>query len=396
MKNINWVITLIVLITVVFCWQGCQEKEEERVFGGLLSDAKVAASYEMVNGDSVLVLDQAKLDNRIRRIPIDSLVDSLQLVRLENSDQALVKGERIFVSENYIAIKSESYVKLFRRDGTYVSNIAKAGNGPNEFITSIYDGIIDEKNDRIYFIPPMGNKILITDLKGEPQESIPLPCRVTKARFRIDQERGEVTVMMLPFEDEVKSVIWVQDFEGNIIQEVDAKNYTVFPDYSNDLFSRQNTEALDCHIRETTVNIDTLYHYSRLENRLVPRMTIRFANEESSFLHVYTELPLYYIIWESKPWYETSYNKVIFVDKTTLQASYVRVVSAEMGEFRSWMFERGRFISAMNPYVLIEQIDKMLSEKTTSLNQKDRERALKLRQSLDEDDNDYIAIGKVR
>lgn len=72
-------------------------------------------------------------------------------------------------------------------------------------------------------------------------------------------------------------MIWVQDFEGNRLAELSPIT-EMKPDYSNDIYHNNNTEAfdfsfLDFHIEKA----DTLYHYDYAQNKLQPTFTIHFS-----------------------------------------------------------------------------------------------------------------------
>ena len=119
-------------------------------------------------------------------IPLSYLTEELQIVKLDNRDEALVGGwVRTTVSDNYILISNKKQIpyKLFTRDGKFITTIGAYGEGPNEYANT-YVEQLDEAHDRIYILPWQSNKLLVFDLKGNPQPSIPLCLRVPKGQFR--------------------------------------------------------------------------------------------------------------------------------------------------------------------------------------------------------------------
>lgn len=148
-------------------------------------------------------------------IPLSYLTEELQVVQLDNRDEALVGGwVRTTVSDNYILVSNNKQTpyKLFTRDGKYITNIGAYGQGPNEY-GNTYAEQLNEAHNRIYILPWQSDKLLVFDLKGNPQAPIPLCLRVPKGQFRVDTEKSEVTVTVLPFQG-WPAVVWTQDFNG--------------------------------------------------------------------------------------------------------------------------------------------------------------------------------------
>ena len=97
-----------------------------------------------------------------------------------------------------------------------------------------------------------------------------------KSVFYADGDKGRITVATLPWKNNPR-MIWVQDFEGNRLAELSPIT-EMKPDYSNDIYHNNNTEAfdfsfLDFHIEKA----DTLYHYDYAQNKLQPTFTIHFS-----------------------------------------------------------------------------------------------------------------------
>ena len=71
--------------------------------------------------------------------------------------------------------------------GNFLCNIGAVGQGPGEY-QAIYDIRIDEAAGRIYLLPWTRSELLVYDLEGNVQPSVPLCLRVNKGklRFRTD------------------------------------------------------------------------------------------------------------------------------------------------------------------------------------------------------------------
>ena len=157
-------------------------------------------------------------------IPLSYLTEELQIVKLDNRDEALIGGwVRTTVSDNYILVsnKKQTPYKLFTRDGKFVTTIGAYGEGPNEYANTYAEQ-------------------LVVDLKGNPQPSIPLCLRVPKGQFKVDTKKSEVTVTTLPFQG-TPAVVWTQDFEGKRKNFIPALHLMVPRDFSNEVFMDKNT-----------------------------------------------------------------------------------------------------------------------------------------------------------
>ena len=231
-------------------------------------------------------------------IPLSYLTEELQIVKLDNRDEALIGGwVRTTVSDNYILVsnKKQTPYKLFTRDGKFVTTIGAYGEGPNEYANT-YAEQLDEAHDRIYILPWQSNKLLVFDLKGNPQPSIPLCLRVPKGQFKVDTKKSEVTVTTLPFQG-TPAVVWIQDFEGKRKNFIPALHLMVPRDFSNEVFMDKNTS--DYSVMLMTIvpspRVDSLYHYNSQQNRLEARFTVSYPNKEEIPWHGYTEYPRHFV-----------------------------------------------------------------------------------------------------
>ena len=88
-------------------------------------------------------------------IPLSYLTEELQVVKLDNRDEALVGGWiRTTVGEKYILVSNNKQTpyKLFTRDGKFITTIGAYGQGPNEY-GNTYADQLDEAHNRIYILP---------------------------------------------------------------------------------------------------------------------------------------------------------------------------------------------------------------------------------------------------
>ena len=365
----------------------CNDKRQGKK--STLDDCPVIA-YR--NG-SLTVLDISSLKDTVS-VPLSSLLSDFEIIRLENSDEAIVGHTMAHaISSNYLGLYSEKEYKLFKRNGEFVRTITSSGQGPNEFWIAIYDSYIDEENNRIYLLSFRANKLLVFDLEGNALQHIPFPYTVHKGRFRIDTEKRELLVTVLPFSDN-PLVVWKQDFDGNILQGVDVGHFALERgNYNNEVGHSQNTAVMDFSLIYWQHRVDSLYHYDEEKNVLESVFTIDWKNRDV-LGHIYTELPNHYLV---RFFSTTPALNPVLIDKDNLRGSYVKIKFDMLGNIDAdWLsFDRGYFHCSMFPYDLKEKMKKALARPEV-LTLEMKEKLIKFNNSLTEDDNNVIFLGKLK
>ncbi|MCC8146232.1 MAG: 6-bladed beta-propeller, partial [Bacteroidales bacterium] len=139
------------------------------------------------------ICDVSLLEGTVN-LPLSSIAGELKIVKLDDSDAALVKpsfGISLEIGDKYILVNGSREIpyKLFeKKTGKFITNIGAYGQGPNEY-KEVYDSQLDEENNRIYLLPWSTDKILMYDLQGNYLDPIPLCYRVTKGKFNVDTKK---------------------------------------------------------------------------------------------------------------------------------------------------------------------------------------------------------------
>ena len=351
---------------------------------------------------------------------LGDLMETYEIIKLENRDEALVKTYPfgIFVTDNYILLNPDaiSPIKLFTRKGQYVADIGGIGQGPGEYKT-IHFCMIDEKQKRIYLGPGRANKILTYDLKGNylSDEAIHFKEIVHKPCIWMDHDKKHVTVVGLPFSENENSnfeisnnVCWVQNREGDIVHRIPVNHYGLIGDYSNGLVACRNVDAISFSIFEDPMlrtRPDTLYHYDAVKNIITPCFTIDYVvSENQSACTVLYETSRSY--WAQVTLYPNNLSSS--VSSVRLPAFNV-CVSKKDGNVRRidrftdsllglsypyLVMQNGYVCISYEPLELMDALDKVLTQ--TDLEPDVRKRATDLRNSLHENDNDILIIGKLK
>ncbi len=351
---------------------------------------------------------------------LGDLMETYEIIKLENRDEALVKTYPfgIFVTDNYILLNPDaiSPIKLFTRKGQYVADIGGIGQGPGEYKT-IHFCMIDEKQKRIYLGSGRANKILTYDLKGNylSDEAIHFKEIVHKPCIWMDHDKKHVTVVGLPFSENENSnfeisnnVCWVQNREGDIVHRIPVNHYGLIGDYSNGLVACRNVDAISFSIFEDPMlrtRPDTLYHYDAVKNIITPCFTIDYVvSENQSACTVLYETSRSY--WAQVTLYPNNLSSS--VSSVRLPAFNV-CVSKKDGNVRRidrftdsllglsypyLVMQNGYVCISYEPLELMDALDKVLTQ--TDLEPDVRKRATDLRNSLHENDNDILIIGKLK
>lgn len=360
----------------------------------------IAEKVALPTGD-LIVCDLAKATDTLD-VPLSMLTEELQIVPLDNQDEALVGGwVRTTISDKYILVSNNRQIpyKLFGRDGKFICTVGSFGQGPNEYQLT-YAEQLDEKHNRIYIMSWNADKILVFDLKGNPQPYIPLNTRVPKGKFRVNTADSTVIVTTLPFEGSPE-VVWVQDMHGNRKQSVAPGHLMAPRDFSNEVLDARNTSVYDVMLLTIMPEAkqDSLYHYNLEKNRLEPRFTTLFTGEKMPW-HGYTELPHHFMgdvsfpVQVSETSFQGSAPAYYIVDKTTLKGNFMRLKN-DFLHISAWpSFSNGYYTANMEPMTLKEQLEEALKEE--NLDESVQARIKACLSSLDENGNNVILLAKLK
>ena len=398
MKLTTWTSVLASLALLCACGGGNEAAVS-------LDNCPQVATFEQVGSNQVMVAHLDQLNDTID-MPLSALIEDLRIIPLDNRDEALTKLGSVTISPNYLIVRaSQQAVKLYDKSGNFIGDVGSFGQGPGEY-QLLYDEQIDEENNRIYLLPWNAKALLAYDLKGNFVQSIPLPIIAPKGVFQVDTKAQRVVVGVLPFQadDEAKPFVWQQDFEGNVLHQIDAKPYSVVPDFSNEVSNDNNVPGVfDFSILYWQPRADTLYHYAPDSKQFMPVFTFQQPSEPVQ--HSYKELPNYYLlnvttqIDRNEFGFQSTGFANVLIDKETGKGAYVRVTddllnNAPMPYFNFSLYN-GYYIACYDPGDLIEIVEDALV-KPENLKPEQKANLETLQSQLDDNDNTYLFIGKLR
>jgi len=391
-----WVALTIALVA-------CTENEKNQ-----LSDLPIVAHQVEVDGQGMTVCELGLLKDTID-LPLSYWVEDFETVKLDGKDEALVGHGPVYVSDNYILVRESNNVpcKLFRRDGSFVGKVGSLGQGPGEY-TDVYDMQIDEQAEHIYLLPFRSKAIYVYDLKGNYQKDIPLNKKyekmmVPKGLFKVDAAKNRVAVMTLPF-DYLPLVACVQDMEGYFLHEVPMNQLKIRPAFSNEMVSSKCfADALDVSLYTLKeVRKDTLYHLDMNDGKLYPKFTLDFGGRDIT-RHNYFDFSTHYvgslaaIEQVSENSFMVNATCAYLVEKESGKGAFFRTVNDfldnEPINIISKRCSNGYYTLNIEPAALIEKLEKGLKSHPDEARRKKMEALMK---TIDEDDNNYIFIGKLK
>lgn len=393
------ILTGILLMAYSSCTQnGNSEIENMPVVGKYVTTS---------DGHEIMTVDYNKL-NEVVPFSLDNLIEDIRMVQLDSSTEEAMVGDGLLceMTDNFYAVRTGEQVKLFRKDGKFISNIGRRGQGPDEY-NAVYDIAIDEPSGRIYLME-MGNvnHISAYDLSGKFIGRIPLPYLVHKGQMIVEDGKIMIIAMKFDLPEENNPAIWVQDFEGNIISEIDTPVTTVIPDFSNEIFlsSSSDGKMKSISLLYPASGHDNIYSFND-KGDIDPVFTIDFGNMERIPMHFYTEYPDYYVAtlygdeYEIINGFEIVYPwQTVVVDKKTGKGSYIKPVFEKLGGF----LYKGKMFGSTDYLVYnIEpgDLETLIEESIKSNPDITENQVKKLRNQLDNinrDGNNVLIYGKFK
>lgn len=350
---------------------------------------------EKINGYQVIICEEDSLGEQID-INLSDLIDSLEVIRLENEDSAYFKPYWFSISEHYIGIiQSLNTFKLFDKKGHFIGDVGSVGQGPGEYV-HVNDALIDEAEGCIYIVPSHGSKsILKYNLRGEFISKLYLGADLYIPNLFYS---GDSTIALtnMCFEDVGGDFIGatISKSDGHIIKKV---NYSPLVLNLNEGGHRAGLEHYMWSYRNTpnfsikvTVS-DTLYHYDYEDNKIKPVFTFNMRESrrgDSWFL--FSELPFHYTVMIKD-------KGDVIIDKRTGKASYFQLKNDIIGNESlpsCYFFKDGYFCQILEPVELKEIINKALD--TGNYNKDKEEYWINLASSINDNDNSIILLGKLK
>lgn len=354
-------------------------------------------SYDILQGDTLYICDAALINKDVVQTKLSDWITDFKIVRFEDSDSALIKGWKSYISENYIGISdgSMSPFKLFNHQGKFLGCIGQIGQGPGEY-KNVYEAALNEADDRIC-LATIDGYLQEYDFKGNFIRPIGL-FSLNKAGIRYEKD-GSLTATHLVFSGMDKFQYLRIDKEGNSTAVPSIKSMEVacrdhngsFIGYNNELWSRNNMPYLTYQISA----YDTLYAFKADTHETIPHFTLM---NHSNVFCLYNETPFCFLVYVFPSDYWSPVANTIMVDKRQKKSYYLNVTNDLVGslpiQILAISINNGWYYEMFEPYELLDLIDERLSDSKCS--DKDRKVLEDLKKSIDEDGNNIMFMGKLK
>ena len=338
-----------------------------KVAAALCTVLVTASCSTSPKGDGTLTFVETDADNTLTvchfdqvkntiDINLSDLVEEFKIVRFENSDSAFFKGYGLCITDHYIGIRQSNNLPflLFTHDGKLKCQVGAIGNGPEEYNQSIYDDVTKEK--------------------------------LSKPKIEVDDD-GDITIIHMPFENnKEKFLAAVYDKDGSFKQELKPTPNFLQKDFNQDIFAYHNVPGFSFWLS----SCDTLFHYDKNANKIHPKFKMDFGGVSEIPLHIYNELPGYYLTAM------LGGKGVIAVNKEKQTSNYAKLINDFFGHMEApiFNFSNGWFYQMNEPGWLIAQIEKRLAE--SSCSDEDRKQLKELLDTIDTEDNNILFMGKLK
>lgn len=355
------------------------------------AEKDMSVFYELHGGDTLYICNLSEVNSSLD-INISDWLTDFKIVQLENTDSALVKSWRYYVTDSYIGISNEGQApfKLFDHNGNLLCSIGRIGRGRGEYLAN-YSACIDESRNRICMSSNISNQLLVYDCSGNFIRSIQFNETLNKAVLKYGKD-GTLHGSHIAFKDMSSFLCFSVDTVGNI-EKYSPFTYILpkdehgsFVGYNHEMWSYGNTSLFTYRCSA----FDTLYAFHPETGKTLPRFTVKRPDNTFVFS---VELPAYFVFGLTN----NGQNETYLVDKHKLQAYKIQVFNDYTQlpvKNPSHVFCNGWYCEIFEPFSLIELIKEELDEPQCS--EERRKRLLDLQMMIDENGNNILFLGKLK
>ena len=358
---------------------GCKQKPNKQSYGNIVTDDIVVCDFDQVKDEMT--------------IPLSEWVEDFQMVRFENNDTAIFQMWWPLITDNYIGIRQRNggVFKLFNRQGKFLCDVGGIGGGPGEY-KSLYSEAIDEKNGWIYLASFAWKEYLLKyDMKGKYLGKVQVGENLNKPKIQLLPD-GNLALTQLYFHDS-KSTMMAATInpQGEVTPCPDVPQHLQIAlknehsgGFNHEIWHYGNTDEMKFAY---TVS-DTVYAYDHKANRLKADFVMKNHRKTDDIYCTYIPLPDKYITWVKS-------KGNIVTDLKTKESHFFKLKNDFVGGLNIGNQTSNGYIWAMyEPLQLMEQIEKRLEENDCT--DADKKVLKELYDSLDEDDNNIMFIGKLK
>lgn len=331
------------------------------------------------------------------KVNLSDLVEGLEVIRMDNSNEALFKSSWAFFSDKYIVVKDALQgrpAKIFDKKGRYIAPIGGIGRGPGEY-NDAYDILIDESSNSIYLTQLSARSVNQYDLNGNFVKEIKLGTSLYKPRL-FNNGDSTISIVNMGFYDVRNPFVaaTINPFTDEIVLLQNVDLCTNFENkegsvvgFDNEVFSYRNTSG---HSFKYSFN-EKLLKYDPTNQSIFSVFELTLPeNMKEDHWCVYNELPNSILAHVVGP-----KGRTIKIAKEDWTAVEIELINDLFGGMDTGMsFQDGYYFKIYEPRWLKEKVAEFL--RSSDVEQKDKDALLKLVNSINDDDNNILLVGKLR
>jgi len=341
-----------------------------------------------VGGSKMAVFNLNELKTDTATILLSALVEGCSLVQLESTEDAYCHPWFTTVSEKYIGVRQRGNrpYMLFNRSGKFLRAVGSVGRGPGEWTISLYDDIIDDKNELIYLAPFMGDKILVYNTSGVFLKDIVAPQRLNKPKIFLSD--NVLTVVHMAFTND-KAIAYQFDVNtGQVLKELSPPTHLRAENFDGEIFNTRNVSGT---FDFTHTSSDTLYHFNAESNKIQPLFMMTYSSSEKPYKQ-------YYLLNNHMILTNVFGKGLVATDLKSMTSSYIKVVNDFYGNMPAPTYivqlRNGYWVHNIQPEQLIEDIEKRLAKRNCT--DAEREILKKTLSTTKEGANNVVFFGKLK
>jgi len=212
------------------------------------------------------------------------------------------------------------------------------------------------------------------------------PQRTMKPKIFLSD--GILTVIHMSLPDVKEMVVQYNAVTGEVLKELAPPTHLVVENADGEIFNTRNTPGIFDFLHTSS---DTLYHFNIENNKIVPIFTMTYSSSEQLFKQ-------YVLLNKDLILTNVVDRGLVVTDLKNNTSSYAKVVNDYYGNIPVQMsvvsFRNGYYVNNVQPEQLMEEIEKRLSEKSCTEN--DRKTLEKTLSGLKEGENNVVFIGKLK
>ena len=353
-----------------------------------------------VGGSKMAVFSLNELKADTTTLLLSSLVEDCILVQLQSVEDAYIRPGVTTITEKYIGVRqSGAPYKLFDRSGKFLRNVGSIGRGPGEWTISLYDEIIDDKNELIYLSSFMNDRILVYSTSGQFLKDIVAPHRLQKPKMFLSD--GILTVVHMPFENDRAVAFQFDVNTGEILKELaPPPAHLIIQSFDSELFSNRNAQGV-FDLNHTSS--DTLYHFDTKSNKLLPAFNVTYSSSENIWKRYFQLNKDIFLTNVSYMGTDPNTGRQRYIPRGTvatdlksMTSSWIKVVNDYYGNMPVSIgsIHNGYWVYNIQPEQLMEDIENRLARRNITDN--DRQVLTKTLSTLKENTNNVVFIGKLK